>query len=158
MKREDQNRMGELRVEVGVKERFKKKLVRSRLKWVGHAERMIDEKLAKSAESGRKRKWREKGGDENGECDRKIALRYQARVGGEWRTTTKGRRSWGLLTENVEKSEARKEMTKQDESHQGQPHPCRPGQQEENTNNRNIRPRHLRMTSVNWFNNNMSTG
>ena len=38
--------MDELRVEVGVKESFKKKLVRSRLKWSGQAERMGDEKLA----------------------------------------------------------------------------------------------------------------
>ena len=39
--------MDELRVEVGVKESFMKKLVRSRLKWVGHVERAGDEKLAK---------------------------------------------------------------------------------------------------------------
>ena len=32
-KRADKRRIGELRVEVGVKERFKKKLVMSRLKW-----------------------------------------------------------------------------------------------------------------------------
>ena len=38
--------MDELRVEVGVTGRFKKKLVRSRLKWAGHAERMGDGKLA----------------------------------------------------------------------------------------------------------------
>ena len=48
--------MGELKVEVGVKDSFKKTLVRSRLKWAGHVERMGDEKLAKRLpESGRKR-------------------------------------------------------------------------------------------------------
>ena len=36
----------ELKVAVGVKESFKKKLVRSRLTWAGHVERMGDEKLA----------------------------------------------------------------------------------------------------------------
>ena len=42
----------ELRVEVGVKESFKKKFVRSRLGWPGHVERMEDEKLAKIAMGG----------------------------------------------------------------------------------------------------------
>ena len=41
--------MDELRMEVGVKERFKTKLVRSRLRWVGHVKRMGDEKLAKES-------------------------------------------------------------------------------------------------------------
>ena len=40
VKRADKIRMDELRVEVGVKERFKKKFVRIRLTWVGHVERM----------------------------------------------------------------------------------------------------------------------
>ena len=35
--------MDELRVEVGVKESFKKKLVRSRLKWADQMERMGNE-------------------------------------------------------------------------------------------------------------------
>ena len=40
VKKTDKKRMGELRVEVGgVKERFKKKLTRNRLKWTGHVER-----------------------------------------------------------------------------------------------------------------------
>ena len=43
--------MDELRVEVGVKESFKKKQVRSRLKWAGHMGRMGNEKLAKRAEA-----------------------------------------------------------------------------------------------------------
>ena len=50
VKRADKRRMYELRVEVGVKESFKKKLVRSRLTWAGHVERMGDEKLAKKAD------------------------------------------------------------------------------------------------------------
>ena len=42
VKRTDKRKMGELRVEVGGKERFKKKLVRDRLKWAGRVERMGD--------------------------------------------------------------------------------------------------------------------
>ena len=43
--------MEELRVDVGVKESFKKKLVRSRLKWAGHVDRIEDEKLANRADA-----------------------------------------------------------------------------------------------------------
>ena len=48
--RADKRRIDVLRVVVGVKESFKKKLVRTRLKWAGQVERMGDEKLAKRAE------------------------------------------------------------------------------------------------------------
>ena len=41
--------MAELRVEVGVKEGFKKKLGRSRLKWTGHVERMGNRTIVKRA-------------------------------------------------------------------------------------------------------------
>ena len=47
VKRGYKKRVDELRVEVGVKESFNKKLVRSRLTWAGHVERMGDAKLAK---------------------------------------------------------------------------------------------------------------
>ena len=47
VKRTDK-RIDELRVEVGVKESFKKTLVRSGLNWVGHVGRMGDETLAES--------------------------------------------------------------------------------------------------------------
>ena len=42
--------MDELRVMVGVKDSFKKKLVSNRLTTAGHVERMGDEKLAKRAD------------------------------------------------------------------------------------------------------------
>ena len=42
--------MDELRVDVGVKEIFRKKLVSSRLKWARYVERMGDEKLARRAD------------------------------------------------------------------------------------------------------------
>ena len=66
MTRADKRRMDELRLEAGVKERFKKKLVRSRLKRGGHVERMGDEKLAKEQMP---RKQRVKGGEEDQACD-----------------------------------------------------------------------------------------
>ena len=43
--------MDELRVEVGVKERFQKKLVRSRLKYGGHVENTGEEQLAQRADA-----------------------------------------------------------------------------------------------------------
>ena len=45
VKMADKRRMDELRVEVGVKDSFKNNLVKTRLKWTGHVERM-GEKLA----------------------------------------------------------------------------------------------------------------
>ena len=52
--------MDELRVEVGVKESFKKKWVSSRLKWT--VERMGDKKIAKRADA---QKMEGKGGEED---------------------------------------------------------------------------------------------
>ena len=53
--------MYKLSVEVGVKESFRKNLVRSRLKWARHVERMGDEKTGK--ESRCPGKWREEGSE-----------------------------------------------------------------------------------------------
>ena len=41
----------ELREEVGVKESFRKKLVKCQLKWAGHVERMEGERLMKRADA-----------------------------------------------------------------------------------------------------------
>ena len=54
--------MDELRVEVGMMESLGKKLVRIRLTWAGHVERMGDETMADAG------KWRGKGGDDRN-CD-----------------------------------------------------------------------------------------
>ena len=51
VKRADKRKMDKLRVEVEVKERFMKTLVRSRHTWVGHVETLGDEKLAKRADA-----------------------------------------------------------------------------------------------------------
>ena len=50
-------------MEAGVKESVKKKLVRRRLKWAGHVEKMGDEKLANRADALKmegKRGWKTK--------------------------------------------------------------------------------------------------
>ena len=49
--RADKRRVDEMRVKVGVKDSFKKKLVRSRLTRAGHVERMGDEKLTKRTDA-----------------------------------------------------------------------------------------------------------
>ena len=88
--------MDELRMEVGVKESFKKNMVTSRLKWVGHVERMGDEKLAKGADAQKvegEMRW--------GKLRANCVTRDLERVGGEWRTTARDRRSWRVLTDNA---------------------------------------------------------
>ena len=60
VKRADNRKLDEIRVEVGVKESLKKKLVTRRLIWVGHVERIGDEKPAecRCPESGGKKEER----------------------------------------------------------------------------------------------------
>ena len=80
--------MDEMRVEAGVNESVKKKLVRST--WAGHVDKMGDEKMAES-------RCPERGGNWNvmGNCIKS----YLERVGEEWKK--RQRRNWRLLTENV---------------------------------------------------------
>ena len=60
VKRIDKRRMEELREEVGVRGSLRRKLVRSRLKWAGHVERMEGVRLTKRADAlgveGRRRR------------------------------------------------------------------------------------------------------
>ena len=51
VKRIYKRRMEELREEVGVKESFTSKLVRSQLRWAGHVERMEGVRLTKRADA-----------------------------------------------------------------------------------------------------------
>ena len=95
--------MDELGEEVGVKGSFKKKLVRnlvrSRLKWGGFVERIGEEKLAQRSDAqkveGKRRRGRPRMQWED------WVKRDLERVGGEWRTTARDRRSWRLLIKNA---------------------------------------------------------
>ena len=95
VKRADKRRLDELRVEVGVKERFKKTLVRRRLKLARHGERMGDGKLTKRADAekveGKRRRGRPRMRWED------STKRDLEKVGGGRRTTA-GDRSWRLLS------------------------------------------------------------
>ena len=89
-----------------MKESFKKKLLRSRLKWSVHVERMGDDKLAKRTDSQKVKGNRRRGRPRRRWED--CVKRGVESVGGEWRTTAKDRRSWIVLIENVgEKGEER---------------------------------------------------
>ena len=60
--RADRRRMVELREETGVQRSLTERLVKSRLQWAGHVERMADDRLPKRAaelrEQGRRRRGR----------------------------------------------------------------------------------------------------
>ena len=47
VKRADKRRVDEMRVEIGMQGSFKKTMVRSKLTWADHVERVGDEKLVK---------------------------------------------------------------------------------------------------------------
>ena len=85
--------MEELRKEVGVRESFTRKLVRSQIKWAGHVERMEGKRLTKRVDvlrvEGRKRRGRPRmrwvesvKRDLVGEG---VEWRMRARDGGWWR-------------------------------------------------------------------------
>ena len=80
VKRIDKRRMEELKEEVGVREGLTTKLVRSRLKWAGHVERMERVRLTNRAEAngmeGRRRRGRPRLGWED------CFKRYLVGVGG----------------------------------------------------------------------------
>ena len=65
-KRADKGRIDELRVEDGMKKRFKKKPVRNRLISAVHVERMEDGNWKREQTP---RKWKGDGGEENRNCD-----------------------------------------------------------------------------------------
>ena len=65
--------MDEMKVEIGVKESFKRKLARST--WAGHVDKMVDEKLS--------RQWRGNGGEEDQNCDGACIVCDLERVGEE---------------------------------------------------------------------------
>jgi len=84
--------MEELRVEVGVNGRFKTKLVRIRLKWAGHVERMWWEsgKENRCPESDEKRR---RGRPKLHNMKTALGKTCMERVGDDWRTRAKYRRN-----------------------------------------------------------------
>ena len=71
----------------------------TRLIWARHVDRIGDDKFAKRGDAqkveGKRRRGRPRMRWED------WVKRDLERVGGEWRTTAKDRRSWRLVTENV---------------------------------------------------------
>ena len=90
VKRVEKSGKDELKVEVGMNENLKKKLVRSSLKWAGHRDEKIGEKVEGKRRRDRPRmRWED------------CVKRDLERMGGEWRTTAKDRRSWRMVIENA---------------------------------------------------------
>ena len=100
VKRADKRRMDELRVEVGVKEHFQKKLA-SCVTWAGHA-RGKDGRYKTLAREQMLKKREGKRGQEDHNCDGGLLKRDIEREGEEWRKYATDRRNWRLLVENVE--------------------------------------------------------
>ena len=94
----DKRRMEELREEVGVRENLTRKLVRSRLKWGGHVERMEGVLMSKAnvlkVEDRRRRgrpglRWED------------CLTRDLVGVGGKWRMRARDRGEWRRSVEKV---------------------------------------------------------
>ena len=73
---------------------FKKKLVRSRLRWAGSIEKW---EMKNRQREQMPIKWRKKQARKSEED---CVKRDLEKLGGEWRTTAKDRRSWRLVMEN----------------------------------------------------------
>ena len=96
--RADRRRMVELREETGVQRSLTERLVRSRLQWVGHVERMADDRLPKRAaelcEQGRRRRGRPRLRWED-------CVKRDVRKAGEeedWKKKTRDRGGWKRLS------------------------------------------------------------
>ena len=101
--RADRRRMVELREETGVQRSLTERLVRSRLQWAGHVERMADDRLPKRAaelrEQGRRRRGRPRLRWED--CDKR-----DVRKAGEeedWKKKTRDRGGWKILSDEAVK-------------------------------------------------------
>ena len=97
-------RMVELREETGVQRSLTERLVRSRLQWAGHVERMADDRLPRAAELREQNRRRRR---------RPMLRRWDnwvkrdARKAGEeedWKKKTRDRRGWKILSYEAVKS------------------------------------------------------
>ena len=101
--RADRRRMVELREETGVQRSLTERLVRSRLQWAGHVERMADDRLPKRAaelrEQGRRRRGRPRLRWED-------CVKRDVRKAGEeedWKKKTRDRGGWKRLSDEAVK-------------------------------------------------------
>ena len=99
----DRRRMVELREETGVQRSLTERLVRSRLQWAGHVERMADDRLPKRAaelcEQGRRRRGRPSLRWED-------CVKRDVRKAGEeedWKKKTRDRGGWKILSDEAVK-------------------------------------------------------
>ena len=101
--RADRRRMVELREETGVQRSFTERLVRSRLQWAGHVERMADDRLPKRAaelrEQGRRRRGRPRLRWED--CVKRDVK--NAGEEGDWKKKTQDRVGWKRLADEAVK-------------------------------------------------------
>ena len=101
--RADRRRMVELREETGVQRSLTERLVRSRLQWVGHVERMADDRLPKRAaelrEQGRRRRGRPRLRWED--CVKRDVKK--AGEEGDWKKKTQDRVGWKRLADEAVK-------------------------------------------------------
>ena len=101
--RADRRRLVELREETGVQMSLTKRLMRSRLQWVGHVERMADDRLPKRAaelrEQGRRRRGRPILRWED------YVKRDVMKAGEEedWKKKTRDRGGWKILADEAVK-------------------------------------------------------
>ena len=101
--RADRRRMVELREETGVQRSLTERLLRSRLQWAGHVERMADDRLPKRAaelrEQGRRRRGRPRLRWED-------CVKRDVRKAGEeedWKKKTRDRGGWKRLSDEAVK-------------------------------------------------------
>ena len=101
--RADRRRMMELREETGVQWSLTERLVRSRLQWAGHVERMADERLPKRAaelrEQGKRRRGRPRLRWED--CVKRDVKKKG--VEGDWKKKTGDRGGWRRIADEAMK-------------------------------------------------------
>ena len=101
--RADRRRMVELREETGVQWSLTERLVRSRLQWAGHIERMADERLPKRAaelrEQGRRRRGRPRLRWED--CVKRDVKKTGEE--GDWKKKTGDRGGWRRIADEAVK-------------------------------------------------------
>ena len=95
--------MVELREETGVQWSFTERLVRSRLQWAGHVERMADERLPKRAAELREQGRRRRGGPRLRWEDCVKGDVKKTGEEGDWKKKTGDRGGWRRIADEAVK-------------------------------------------------------